>query len=94
METPPSRRSLGSSSSAAPAETLPPVMLPSSLAEERRTELEAEKNLKQRRAEDSGGQVTEPNGAYEDPHFSLGQITPWEVGKWFFHPWLRRFERK
>ena len=42
METPPSRRSQSSSSSAAPAETLPPVMLPSSLAEERRTELEAE----------------------------------------------------
>ena len=31
------------------------------------------KNLKQRRAEDSGGQVTEPNGAYEDPHFSCIQ---------------------
>ena len=45
METPPSRRSQSSSSSAAPAETLPPVMLPSSLAEERRTELEAETHL-------------------------------------------------
>ena len=47
METPPSRCSQSSSSSAAQAETLPPVMLPSSLAEERRTELEAE-NLKLR----------------------------------------------
>ena len=34
------------------------------------------KNLKQRCAEDSGGQVTEPNGAYEDPHFSLTAVLP------------------
>ena len=46
METPSLRRHLGSSSSATPIETLPPVTLPSSLSEERVAELEAETKAK------------------------------------------------